>query len=257
MSSALIGYTGFVGGNLIRQRQFDELYNSKNIESIAGKNFELIVCSGAPAVKWLANKEPIKDAETLDRLKECLGQVSASKVVLISTVDVYPVPIKVDEDIEIDTKDLHPYGKHRLELERFVCDRFDTSIIRLPGLFGSGLKKNIIYDFIHNNNVQQIHQDSEFQFYYLDNLWQDIQTVLNNNLSLVNFGTEPTSVKEVAREGFGIDFTNKTPNQPARYDMRTKYGHLFGNPTDVYMYAKEQVLRELKDFVSKQTLQKS
>ncbi|MCL1464403.1 hypothetical protein [Argonema galeatum] len=257
MSTALIGYTGFVGGNLIGQRQFDELYNSKNIDSIAGKNFELIVCSGAPAVKWLANKEPIKDAETLARLKGCLGQVSASKIVLISTVDVYPVPIKVDEDTEIDTKDLHPYGKHRLELERFVCDRFDTSIIRLPGLFGSGLKKNIVYDFIHNNNVEQIHKDSEFQFYYLDNLWPDIQTVLNNNLSLVNFGTEPTSVKEVAREGFGIDFTNKTPNQPARYDMRTKYSHLFGNPTDVYMYSKERVLGELKDFVSKQTLEKN
>ena len=32
MNDALIGYTGFVGGNLQNQRRFDFLYNSKNIE---------------------------------------------------------------------------------------------------------------------------------------------------------------------------------------------------------------------------------
>ena len=33
---ALIGHTGFVGSNLARQGAFDALYNSSNIESIAG-----------------------------------------------------------------------------------------------------------------------------------------------------------------------------------------------------------------------------
>ena len=60
MSRALIGYTGFVGGNLHLQTPFDDVYNSKNIDSLRGKSYELVVCAGAPGVKWKANKEPEK-----------------------------------------------------------------------------------------------------------------------------------------------------------------------------------------------------
>ncbi|MBD1878308.1 NAD-dependent epimerase/dehydratase family protein [Coleofasciculus sp. FACHB-T130] len=252
MSSALIGYSGFVGSNIVRQNYFNSLYNSKNIESIIDQSFDVLVCSGAPAVKWLANKEPIKDLENINRLIKCLGKVSAQKVILISTVDVYPVAVEVDEDTEIDTNNLHPYGKHRLELERFVKERFDTLIVRLPGLFGEGLKKNIIYDFIHNNCTEQIHKDSVFQFYNLDHLWKDIQVFLKNDLKLVNLATEPIAVWEVASEGFGFTFTNEPSSKPARYDFRTKYSYLLDKNNHLYMYNKEQVLIDLKNFALKQ-----
>ena len=52
--TALIGYSGFVGGNLLRQRSFDACFNSSNIEAIAGRSFDLVVCAGAPAEKWKA-----------------------------------------------------------------------------------------------------------------------------------------------------------------------------------------------------------
>ena len=51
MKTALIGSTGFVGGNLQRQAAFDDGYHSRNIESLAGKSYDLIVCAGAPAVQ--------------------------------------------------------------------------------------------------------------------------------------------------------------------------------------------------------------
>ena len=253
MKTALIGYTGFVGSNLIRQRNFDDFYNSKNIESIVGKNYELLVCAGAPAVKWLANKEPIKDRENLQRLMGCLRQVSAQKIILISTIDVYPVPVEVDEDTKIEVEGLQPYGKHRLELERFIQGRFDSLIIRLPGLFGSGLKKNIIYDFLNDNIGDWIHKDSVFQFYNLEHLWGDIQTALEHGLELVNFATEPMSVREVAAEAFGFEFTNEPQQNPAKYDMRTLYFQLFDGFEPGYLYNKSQVLLELKEFVSNQT----
>lgn len=252
MSNAIVGYTGFVGSNLLRQGKYDYFYNSKNIESIAGKDFELLVCTAAPAVKWLANKEPVKDQENLQRLMGCLKQVSARKVILISTVDVYPLPIKVDEDTEIDVEGLHPYGKHRLELETFVQKKFDSLVVRLPGLFGSGLKKNVIYDFLHNNLIDTIHKDSVFQFYNLEHLWQDIQTALEHSLKLINFATEPTSVQEVASVAFGFEFTNEPKQKPVRYDMWTKYFKLFGNTCNGYLYTKSQVLLELKKFVLEQ-----
>lgn len=34
--NCLIGYTGFVGGNLVAQRTFDVLINSKNFETMRG-----------------------------------------------------------------------------------------------------------------------------------------------------------------------------------------------------------------------------
>jgi len=240
-----------VGSNLTRQGHFDDFYNSKNIESISGKEYQFLICAGAPAVKWLANKEPDQDRASLDRLTNSLEQVSAQQFVLISTVDVYPSPIDVDETTPIDDSHLHPYGKHRLELENFVRDRFDAVVIRLPALFGRGLKKNIIYDFLHNNHVDKIHGDHVFQFYNLDHLWQDIETALQQSLSLVNFATEPISVKDVAREAFGLEFENRPDDRLVRYDMKTKYSDLFDSKIEGYLYDKVQVLHELKQFVMK------
>ncbi len=45
MSSALIGYTGFVGSTLLRERPFYVQYNSKNIHDIAGRQFDLLFCA--------------------------------------------------------------------------------------------------------------------------------------------------------------------------------------------------------------------
>ncbi|MFQ5504898.1 MAG: pyridine nucleotide transhydrogenase, partial [Planctomycetota bacterium] len=87
---ALIGHTGFVGQNLQRQGSFDGLYNSGNIESIADRSYDLLVCAGAPGVKWKANQEPEVDLASIQRLIRSLERVAARKLVLISTVDVYP-----------------------------------------------------------------------------------------------------------------------------------------------------------------------
>lgn len=254
MKKAIIGYTGFVGNNLISQTNFDDFYNSKNIESIKGKKYDLVVCAGAPAVKWLANKEPIKDKENLQFLMDCLSELSTNKLILISTVDVYPHPINVDEDTIIDEEILQPYGKHRLELEYFVKDKFDTLIIRLPGLFGQGLKKNIIYDFMNNNIGDWIHKDSVFQFYNLAHLWHDIAIALENNINLINFATEPVSVAEVAKEAFALEFNHIPETNPAYYDMQTKYADLFNHNNLKYLYNKSKTLAEIKEFINSQNL---
>ena len=76
-SSALIGYTGFVGSSILSQQSFDYLYNSKNIEDIQSKHFDLVVCAGAPGTKWLANKEPETDLATIQRLINNLSTITA------------------------------------------------------------------------------------------------------------------------------------------------------------------------------------
>nr|WP_280922051.1 NAD-dependent epimerase/dehydratase family protein [Paenibacillus sp. PvR133] len=252
--NCLVGFTGYVGSTLLAQTTFDELYNSSNIESIKGMEYDLVVCAAAPAVKWKANQAPEEDLANINQLISCLKEVKAQKFVLISTVDVYSTPIKVDESANIQTETAEPYGKHRFYLEQFVTKTFhDHLIIRLPGLFGKGLKKNFIYDLIHDNALHLTHHLSEFQFYNMNHLWDDIQIALDNSLSIVNFATEPVSAKEIARAGLNINFSNETEKKPVLYDMRSLYSHIFSDRDNKeYMKSKKEVLQEIKAFIEEE-----
>lgn len=147
--NALIGYTGFVGTNLVSET-YQDLYNSKNINQIVGKKYDTIVCSGIRAEKFLANKYPQEDLIAIQELIDKLKQVECKKFILISTIDIYKNPIDVDETTTIDLEQLHPYGSNRYYMEEFVRHYYpDYLIVRLPALFGKGIKKNFIYDMIH------------------------------------------------------------------------------------------------------------
>lgn len=249
MPDALIGHTGFVGGNLLRQHSFTGLYNSKNIGAIQGQEFEMLVCSGAPAEKWKANAEPARDWEALTNLMTPLRQVRARRVVLISTVDVYPHPQEVDEASPITPELASPYGRHRYLLEQFIRERFNALVVRLPGLFGPGLKKNVIFDLLHGNRLEAINTAGVFQFYDLARLWKDIQTALQQGLRVVNFSTEPVGVEELAREAFDREFVQRQPGPAALYDTRSQHAALFGGRGG-YLRDKAQVLGAMREFVT-------
>ena len=155
---ALIGSTGFVGENLQTQTAFSHFYNSKNIRDMRGRDFELVVCAGNSGAKWLVDKDPDHDLENIEYLMSVLRVVNAERFILISTVDVHQEPWNVDEDSRIELKGLHAYGTHRFWLEQYVNDRFNAHVVRLPKLFGPGLKRNVVYDFLHHNQIENIHQ---------------------------------------------------------------------------------------------------
>jgi nucleoside-diphosphate-sugar epimerase len=247
--AALIGYTGFIGSALLRQRSFEACFNSTNIEQIRGRSFDLIVCAGARAEKWKANAEPEGDLDNIERLTRALGGADAQKVVLISTVDVFLNPVDVDEDSPTPMTALHAYGRNRRRLEQIVAGRFDAHVVRLPGLYGHGLKKNIIYDFLHDNEVRKIDSRGLFQFYNVDRLWRDIETVMDYELPLVHLPPEPVSVADVARAAFDIEFTNEVAPTPARYDVHTKYAELFGG-SGSYTQTKIDELAGIARFVA-------
>jgi hypothetical protein len=65
-------------------------------------------------------------------------------------VDVYHKTYNVDEKSEINTDNLNAYGLNRRFLEEWVIKNMNKyTIIRLPALFGNGLKKNFLYDLLN------------------------------------------------------------------------------------------------------------
>ena len=58
---ALIGYTGFIGSNLLSFDKNITKYNSKNIHKIKNKKFDLVICAGTSSKIWLAKKKPYED----------------------------------------------------------------------------------------------------------------------------------------------------------------------------------------------------
>lgn len=252
MRSAIIGYTGFVGSNLDKQHKFDDKYNSSNIGDIGDKEYDLVVSAANRAEMWRINQEPDKDLAEINDFIGHIKKAKIGKLVLISTVGIYKNPNGADEDTPIDTDGLSPYGANRYYLEQFCQDNFDTTVVRLPGLFGDGLKKNVIYDLIHDNNVDKIHKGGVYQYYNLDNIWRDINIALENNIKVINFATPPVSTQEVAREAFGIDFNNEPKDvRPAFWDMHSKYADIYESE-GVYLYSKQQELSEIREFVKRE-----
>jgi len=247
----LIGHTGFVGSNLARQTRFDATFNSSNIDSIAGREFDLLVVAGVRAEKWIANANPEQDRAGIERLVRALDTVNARQVVLISTVDVFTDPVGVDEDSPTPIDGLHAYGRHRRRLEELVAARFAAHIVRLPGLYGHGIKKNVIFDFLHDNDVAKIDSRGTFQFYDLDRLWRDITLAVENDLPLVHLPTEPVTVREVAAAAFGREFVNEVAPAPARYDIRTRYAAVFGGE-GAYLEPKARELDGIARFVARE-----
>jgi hypothetical protein len=252
MTSALIGYTGFVGSNIDAQADFTDRYNTKNIDDIDGKEYDLVVSAATYAEMWKINQDPEGDLAQVDSLIAHLKNVKAKQFVLISTVGVYKNSLGATEDTPIDLEGLPPYGVNRYHLEQFVREHFPGAlIVRLPGLFGKGLKKNVIFDLMHNNQVERIHHAGSYQYYNLANLWKDIQIGLNNKLELLNLATAPLRSDEVADYAFGMkDFANEPEGfTPAKWDMRSKHAALFGGQ-DGYLYSKQQSLDDIKQFVA-------
>lgn len=254
MANALIGFSGFVGSTLLKQASFESLYRSTNICGIDGQSFDTVVCAGAPAQKWIANQEPEADRQTIESLITHLKTIHCKTFILISTVDVFNDSIGVDEETLIDESGLHPYGLHRRMLERFVASHFSNYlIVRLPGLVGPGLRKNIIFDFLNDNNLQSIESRSIFQFYPMVNLWYDIEIALKAGLKLIHLTAEPISVANVSINGFGKAFEHMLPNAPVEYDMRTIHAQVFGS-TGFYQYKSRDTIQAIRAYVQSEPL---
>ena len=192
-------------------------------------------------MKWLANKNHIEDKNNILSFIDNIKTIKSKKFILLSTIDVYEDYIDVNEDNRPDCTDKKPYGLNRIILENFVQDFFeDYLIIRLPIVYGSGFKKNIIFDVLNNNHVDKINGNSKIQIYNVCNLSSDIDRFINSKIKIVNLATEPLLVSDLFKDVFNINL-KKLTNDIVETNMTTKND-------DKYFYKKDYLISELIKF---------
>ena len=167
--TVLVGSTGFVGGNLLAAYPFDAAYHSSDVQNGFGRDNGLVVYAGVPAAMYLANADPAADLAVMAAARENLRRLAPKKVVLISSICVFADSRGKIEADEPTPEGLAPYGANRLQLERWVREDWpDALIVRLPALYGKGLKKNFLYDLhtitpalLRPDKYRQLAEESE------------------------------------------------------------------------------------------------
>jgi nucleoside-diphosphate-sugar epimerase len=150
VKTALIGYTGFVGSNLAAAYAFSDVYNTSNIGDIRGRSYDLVVSAAARADSHRINQNGPADLAEIEDYVGLLSTVDIKQLVLISTVCIYPGGSSPDEGAPLAAEGLTPYGANRLYMEQVLAARFPTLALRLPQLYGIGLKKGIVYDLLND-----------------------------------------------------------------------------------------------------------
>jgi hypothetical protein len=255
MRTALIGHTGFVGSNLAAAYDFTDRYNTTNIERIRGRSYDLVVSAAARADSHRINQDGAADLAEIEEYVAILSTVDTAQLVLISTVCIYPGGTSPDETTPLSADGLTPYGANRLAMEMTLSKRFDTLAVRLPQLYGLGLKKGIVYDLLNDYRVEYIRPEGRFQYYDLRRLWPDIQVALGAGLKTLNIATPALTSARVAAECFGLDIadqvvagTESPYAQMYTRDMRTIHADLYGGPPG-YLLDEAAELRAIRSFV--------
>jgi len=243
----IIGDTGLVGQTIQKYENFDHKFNTKNINTFLTKvsDGDELFLTCLPATKWMVNKNLKEDIDNIYRIINTIISPHYSKVILISTIDVYnDSPYGVNETYSPNINKLS-YGTNRYIFELMIKEFVKTDnlkIFRLPALFNNLIKKNVLYDLIHNNNVDQINSNSIYQWYNLDKLWFDIQKYSKEypDEILFNLFTEPIHTENII-ELFPHHIDKVQIKPKVMYDYKTKFGD--------YIDKKYNVLEDIKKFI--------
>lgn len=250
INKAILGYSGFVGSNLCRQVEYDGLFNRSNAGDLASFDFigDLTVAA-MPAEKWRANAAPREDLLSLQSVISAIPADRVGRLTLISTVDVYEA-VETGPDEECDRFTTEPYGQHRRLLEEFVQENFkEFLIVRLPALFGKGLKKNILYDLMKGNQLENVRSDSSFQWYDLSRLSLDIERIALKKIDVCNISPSPLSTKALVTTFFP-DLLNAIDNEKVgrNYDVRSVHSFVWGR-SGGYSMSKDEVLNGMSNYI--------
>lgn len=246
----IIGHSGLVGTTLCQSEKYDYYFNSSNIDefnSICKDGAELTLTC-LPATKWMVNKNVTQDFENITKIISIISKHNYSKVTLISTIDVYSdSPLGSNEKSAINVKGLN-YGSNRYLFELLVKEYVKTdrlNIFRLPALFNKNIKKNVLFDLVNGNNLQDINLNSAYQWYNLDNLSKDISklTLEYPDNVTYNLFTEPIPTTEL------VELFPSLEGKVGFYGNKVEYNYATILSESGYLYLKKDILNDIKTLV--------
>jgi hypothetical protein len=239
----LIGNTGLIGQTLKETINFDLEFNSKNIREFSKCDISnsTLYLSCLPATKWKVNQNIDSDLNTIYQIYNIIKSHTYKKVILFSTIDVYnSTPIHADEATSpVITKLCYGSNRYLFELLIQTLNCSNIQIYRLPALFGNGIKKNILFDLLHNHNVGNINVNSTYQWFNLDKLTTNIHDI--DQPGTYNLFTEPIRTSEIIKL-FDVNINNGYQHN-ILYDYKTLL-HQSG-----YIQDSNSVLVEIKKFI--------
>lgn len=191
----LVGSTGFVGGNLLAKHTFAAECHSSDITAQYGTRPDLCVYAGVPAAMFLANADPEADLAVMRAARENIRQIAPKRLVLISSIAVLADSRGVYEDSPAqDTEALPAYGKNRLQLERWVREDFpDALIVRLPALYGAGIRKNFLFD-LHTITPAMLRPEKYSELAAKSPLVKSAYTLADNGFYKLNGTADPAAL---------------------------------------------------------------
>jgi nucleoside-diphosphate-sugar epimerase len=246
---AVVGASGFIGGHLASRYANVQKFGRSNIAELSSDKSDLTIIAAAPATKWVANSNPEADLLNIQSLVESLKSLEDRKCILISTIDVFPESTNFDETNPLPNKHQEGYGANRGYLETQLTRYLSNlHILRLPGMYGPGLKKNLLFDLMNGKQAPAINTSSTFQFYDVRLLPAHMELLLQFDLGVLNLATEPVSVSEIYENCF-----NQKPKEhdlpEIHYQMATKFSQEIAGRNGRYIMTKQEVLTGIRQWV--------
>lgn len=216
---AVVG-NGLIGKRLQEFVKATHVFNSFQLFDLHLEQYDTIYVAAPSGNRIWASQNPHTDQASTGLLIRNLLVTKCNRIVLISTGDTQVRPNT-------------GYGKNRLELENAIRGRFENHyVIRLPGLIGNDITKNILYDIKHKTEwVSAINGAVKQQWYPLDDLEHDVPKIINGDERVVNLVSEPILNQNIVNQF--SDTTNVNFESAVDYDLKP------------YKYTKEQIFEQI------------
>lgn len=246
MREIIIGATGFVGSNYLKINSNARVVTREELFFDPKKEVcEKLVIAAPSANKWFANKNPLQDKADIERLfQHITRKFEPTRILLFSTIDVYGGLSGVTEKSKENPS--NPYGQSRDFLAKSLSSFCPTTSIRLPGLFGPNLKKNLLFDIQHERRefISKVNRNSSYQWIDVRQAIGMANTFYAEGMEKVNIVTEPISVVDIPISNWQWRDLLKEEGDYVSYDVKTNR-----NPNG-YFFEKEAVIESMRKWIA-------
>ncbi len=238
----ILGANGFIGSHLVSV--FPDAVRITRESSLIRGKIETLFIAAPTSRKYQVNRFPSEDLVDVNNILKLIHSSNRiDNIVLVSTIDVYSNLESSSEISECKSELSYGGNRHFLETQLSLLGS-NLKVCRTGGLFGRGIKKNLIHDLVNRRTefLLDYNMESTYQWLPVDFFIKELLDFSHSELSLKNIVGEPISVKAVVQAG-GFKFDFSMNGELKSYDVISN--HAFNG----YSLNSEAVLCELNQYL--------